>query len=84
MATFVFKNWIPACAGMTWRKNSGFFLIHQLVLGDPGHHGVELFADFFDQVPGATRACGFAFNHPVAGEASGLTAGWLVIVNVNK
>src|SRR6476646_5479155 len=54
-------------------------LVHQLVLGDPGHHGAELGADLFDRMrctSGTSRLeRGLArpvLQHPVAREFAGL------------
>ena len=54
-------------------------LVDQLVLGDPGHHGAELRADFFDLVAVVHAAdaleaggTGAVFLHPVGGELAGL------------
>src|SRR5690349_21477153 len=58
---------------------SVFGNVHQLVLGDPGHHGAQLGADFLDGVRRTSGACRLerrlarlVLQHPVARELAGL------------
>src|SRR5690606_22628786 len=63
------KAWIASVLG----------LVHQLVLGDPGHHGAKFGADFLDLVAVVhatdaleARGARTVFLHPLRGELAGL------------